>query len=86
MVHFLPRLSVSTPVHVRFGWSTKYPVRQHQLPLGDGSISIHGFLYKIVLMPIFGETGGSLAYALLFCSHQLVIGYQLYKRKIYIKI
>ena len=28
------RLSVSTPVHVRSGWSTKYPVRQHQLPLG----------------------------------------------------
>ena len=55
-------------------------------PWGDGSISIHGFLYKIVLMPIFGETGGSLAYALLFVAINWCIGYQLYKRKIYIKI
>ena len=55
-------------------------------PWGDGNISIHGFLYKIVLMPIFGETGGSLAYALLFVAINWCIGYQLYKRKIYIKI
>ena len=55
-------------------------------PWGDASISIHGFLYKIVLMPVFGETGGSLAYALLFVVLNWCIGYQLYKRKIYIKI
>lgn len=55
-------------------------------PYADGNISIHGFLYKIVLMPIFGETGGSLAYALLFIAINWSIGYQLYKRKIYIKI
>nr|WP_302830920.1 heparan-alpha-glucosaminide N-acetyltransferase domain-containing protein [uncultured Bacteroides sp.] len=55
-------------------------------PWGDGSISIHGFLYKVVLMPVFGETGGSLAYALLFVGINWCIGYQLYKRKIYIKL
>ena len=35
-------------------------------PWGNSSISIHGFLYNIVLMPVFGETAGSLAFALLF--------------------
>ena len=55
-------------------------------PWGESSISIHTFLYKILLMPIFGETGGSLAYALLFVGINWCIGYQLYKRKIYIKI
>lgn len=55
-------------------------------PWGESSISIHTFLYKILLMPIFGETGGSLAYALLFVGINRCIGYQLYKRKIYIKI
>ena len=55
-------------------------------PWGESSTSIHTFLYKILLMPIFGETGGSLAYALLFVGINWCIGYQLYKRKIYIKI
>jgi len=55
-------------------------------PWADGSISIHGFLYKILMVPMFGETGGSLAYALLFIAINWCIGYQLYKRKIYIKI
>ena len=55
-------------------------------PWGNSSISIHGFLYNIVLMPVFGETAGSLAFALLFIAINWCIGYQLYKRKIYIKI
>lgn len=55
-------------------------------PWDGGSISIHGFLYRILLMPVFGETGGSLAYALVFVGINWCIGYQLYKRKIYIKI
>lgn len=55
-------------------------------PWDGGSISIHGFLYRILLMPVFGETGGSLAYALVFVALNWCIGYQLYKRKIYIKI
>ncbi len=57
-----------------------------RFPWEDGMISIHTFLYKIVLMPIFGQTGGSLAFAILFVTINWCIGYQLYKRKIYIKI
>lgn len=57
-----------------------------RFPWGEGSISIHGFLYNVLLQPIFGDTGGSLAYALLFIAINWCIGYQLYKRKIYIKI
>lgn len=57
-----------------------------RLPWGGDSISIHGMLYNKMLMPLFGETGGSLAYALLFIVLNWCIGYQLYKRKIYIKI
>ncbi|EGJ70752.1 putative transmembrane protein [Bacteroides coprosuis DSM 18011] len=55
-------------------------------PYGDGSISIHNFMYSIVLKPTLGAYAGSLAYALLFVALNWVIGYQLYKRKIYIKI
>ena len=57
-----------------------------RFPWEDGMISIHTFLYKIVLMPIFGQIGGSLAFAILFVTINWCIGYQLYKRKIYIKI
>lgn len=57
-----------------------------RFPWEDGMISIHTFLYKIVLLPIFGQTGGSLAFAILFVTINWCIGYQLYKRKIYIKI
>ena len=57
-----------------------------RFPWEDGMINIHSFLYKIVLMPIFGQTGGSLAFAILFVTINWCIGYQLYKRKIYIKI
>jgi len=57
-----------------------------QIPYDGDYISIHGFIYKILLAPIFGDTGGSLIYALLFVGLNWCIGYQLYKRKIYIKI
>lgn len=50
----------------------------------DGSI--RSFLYKDCLVPLFGEYGGSLAYAFVFVFINWIIGYQLYKRKIYIKI
>ena len=48
--------------------------------------SIIGFMYNQVLSPIFGEYGGSLVYAVLFLILNWCIGYQLYKRKIYIKL
>lgn len=57
-----------------------------RFPYGDGSISIHSFLYKEMLAPALGDTAGSLAYALIFVAINWCIGYQLYKRKIYIKL
>jgi len=43
-------------------------------------------MYQEMLMPVFGETGGSFAFAVIFIVFNWCIGYQLYKRKIYIKI
>lgn len=57
-----------------------------RLPWGEGCISIHALLYDVCLKPWLGDTGGSLAYALVFVGINWCIGYQLYKRKIYIKI
>lgn len=57
-----------------------------RFPWEGGSISLYGFLYGVCLQPWLGDTGGSLAYALLFVVVNWCIGYQLYKRKIYIKI
>ena len=56
------------------------------IPYGGKLLSIHNFTYNIVLKPIFGNYNGSLLYALLFVTLNWAIGYQLYKRKIYIKI
>ena len=43
-------------------------------------------IYATVLQPVFGDNGGSLAFALLFVLLNWAIGYILYKKKIYIKI
>lgn len=53
---------------------------------GDGMISIHGYIYSVLLKPLLGAYPGSLAYALLFVTLNWAIGYILYKKKIYIKI
>lgn len=50
-----------------------------------GGQNIVGLLYG-VFSPIFGPKGGSLAYALLFVVLIWLMGYPLYKKKIYIKI
>lgn len=55
-------------------------------PYQGGNISIHGYTYGVLLKPIFGNYLGSLIYALLFVSINWIVGYQLFKRKIYIKI
>ena len=54
--------------------------------VGGESMNITGFFYSQIYEPIFGENFGSCVYALLFVLLIWVIGYQLYKRKIYIKI
>lgn len=55
-------------------------------PVGDKQMNVVGFVYSQLLSPVFGEYGGSLVYSLLFIALNWVIGYQLYKRKIYIKL
>ena len=56
------------------------------LPWGEGSISIHTLIYREILLPLLGDTAASLAYAVIFVIINWCIGYQLYKRKIYIKL
>ena len=55
-------------------------------PVGDKQMNVIGFVYSQLLSPVFGQYGGSLVYSLLFIALNWVIGYQLYKRKIYIKL
>lgn len=50
------------------------------------TISLHGYIYNIILRPLLGDYPGSLAFALLFVTLNWCIGYVLYKKKIYIKI
>lgn len=57
-----------------------------RFPWGEGMISIHTFIFKIMYLPWLDEKTASLAYSLTFVAINWCIGYQLYKRKIYIKI
>lgn len=50
------------------------------------TISLHGYIYSVILQPLLGDYPGSLAFALLFVCLNWSIGYILYKKKIYIKI
>ena len=54
----------------------------------SGMISLKGWLYKAVMMPVAGgdETLASLFFALLFVVSVWAVGYVLYRNKIYIKI
>ncbi len=54
--------------------------------LDDKIFSIKGYIYQELLIPVLPEYMASLAFALLFVGLNWVIGYQLYRRKIYIKI
>lgn len=44
------------------------------------------YIYSALLQPIFGDTLGSFVFAILFVGVNWLIGYRLYKKKIYIKI
>ena len=52
----------------------------------DSLITVKGFIYSIMIQPVFGDYFGSLVFALLFVSVIWICGYYLYKNKIYIKI
>ncbi|MDR2802024.1 MAG: DUF5009 domain-containing protein [Prevotellaceae bacterium] len=53
---------------------------------GGNSISVVGFMYRIVLQPVLGDYLGSLAFALLFVGVNWIVGNILYKKQIYIKV
>lgn len=57
-----------------------------RIPHNDGMITLKGYMYNVVLQPLLGDYPGSLAFALLFVTFCWLIGYILYKKKIYIKI
>lgn len=44
------------------------------------------YVYADVLVPLFGNFGGSLAWAILFVVLNWIPGYWLYKKRIYIKL
>ncbi len=48
--------------------------------------SVWSFYYKVCMMPLFGETGGSLASALTLIAILWGISHPLYKKRIYIKL
>lgn len=52
----------------------------------NASISLHEFIYNVVLQPCLGDYFGSFVFAVLFVTVNWFIGNILYKRKIYIKI
>ena len=54
---------------------------------GGASMTLKGMIYNEWLVPLFkDETFASLIFALLFIGVNWIIGYVLYKKKIYIKI
>ena len=52
----------------------------------DTAYTAWSFWYKVVMMPLFGETGGSLACALSLVLVMWCIAHPLYRKRIYIKI
>lgn len=51
-----------------------------------GFIGFSSFMYGTVFVPLFGEYGASLAWAILFVIINWIPGYFLYKKQIYIKL
>jgi len=47
---------------------------------------LSGFMYGSVFVPVLGNYGGSLAWAIFFVIINWIPGYFLYKKQIYIKL
>jgi predicted acyltransferase len=54
--------------------------------VGGETYSVWGYYYKQIMLPVFGENGGSLVCALIYDALMWCIAYPLYRKKIYIKI
>ena len=57
-----------------------------RVPVATGRVSLHTLVYRDWLCPWMDETTASLCFALLFLLLNWVIGWQLYRRRIYIKL
>jgi predicted acyltransferase len=57
-----------------------------RFPHGGELTSLHGYAWHILLKPLLNDYLASLTYAILFLSLVWMVGYVLYKKKIYIKI
>ena len=58
-----------------------------KVPFGEGVISIQRLIYQEGLLPLIGDaTAASCTFAILFVAINWIIGYILYRNKIYIKI
>lgn len=53
---------------------------------GGEMTSLKGYIYNVLLQPVFGDYPASLIFALLFVGFNWIFGYYLYKKKIYIKL
>ena len=60
--------------------------RSIRVSFNEKTVYIRDFISKELLQPVFGDYCGSLVYAILFVCLIWMIGYFLYKKKIYIKI
>ena len=56
------------------------------LTYGGDLVTLKGFIYDMCLRPWAGNYGGSFLFAVLFVAFNWLIGFVLYKKKIYIKI
>lgn len=61
-------------------------VQADVLALLLGASGISAFIYMDLLRPVFGDYGGSLAWAVFFVILNWIPGYWLYKKQIYIKL
>lgn len=61
-------------------------VQADVLALLLGASGVSAFIYMDILRPVFGDYGGSLAWAVLFVVLNWIPGYWLYKKQIYIKL
>ncbi|NDV64172.1 acyltransferase family protein [Bacteroides sp. 224] len=57
-----------------------------RIPYEDTAISLHGYIYNLIVQVISDKYLSSLIYALLFVTLNWFVGYWLYKKNIYIKI
>ena len=55
-------------------------------PIDGQTTGFTSWIHTTILAPLLGSYGGSLAYALLFITLCWIVGYWLYRRRIYIKI